>query len=185
MREADEIAYNHFVAASDALNEVWRQKLGLDKWKDTSQFVISRLLELMHYNKADYTMTWRVLCDVAEHKETTADRLVNRSVFYEAPERDDLVKWNDWIRLWQSEGFINVDLMRMANPLYVPREWMLVQAYEKAYRGDYSLVHELCRLFERPYELQSTALQESYFRRAPESAMTKVTVFVTSFCLKK
>jgi uncharacterized protein YdiU (UPF0061 family) len=33
--------------------------------------------------------------------------------------------------------------MRALSPKYVPREWMLVDAYTAAYDGDYGLVHEL------------------------------------------
>ena len=39
-------------------------------------------------------------------------------------------------------------------PRYVPREWILVEAYEKAAEGDYSLVKELLELFRRPYDEQ-------------------------------
>lgn len=51
---------------------------------------------------------------------------------------------------------------------------MLVSAYEAASRGDYSLVHELHHLFERPYERQTDELHKAYFRKAPEVALTKV-----------
>lgn len=35
--------------------------------------------------------------------------------------------------------------MRLASPKYVPREWMLVQAYRAAQEGDYSVLHTLVR----------------------------------------
>lgn len=44
--------------------------------------------------------------------------------------------------------------MRRASPKYVPREWMLVEAYTAAAKGDYSVVHRLQELFRKPYDEQ-------------------------------
>ncbi|KAK7249772.1 hypothetical protein SO694_00004643 [Aureococcus anophagefferens] len=41
--------------------------------------------------------------------------------------------------------------MDAANPAFVPREWMLVEAYEAAERGDGAVVDRLAALFRRPY----------------------------------
>lgn len=35
--------------------------------------------------------------------------------------------------------------MRLASPKYVPREWMLVQAYRAAQEGDYAVLETLVR----------------------------------------
>ena len=40
--------------------------------------------------------------------------------------------------------------MRTTSPKYVPREWMLAQAYEAADRGDLSVLHELYALLTSP-----------------------------------
>ena len=37
---------------------------------------------------------------------------------------------------------------------YVPREWMLVDAYTAANRGDYSEIKALHNLFKKPYDEQ-------------------------------
>jgi len=62
--------------------------------------------------------------------------------------------------------------MRATNPKYVPREWMLVQAYERANHGDFGLVHELYGLFLDPYGEQPE-LEKKYFKRAPPEALTR------------
>ena len=62
--------------------------------------------------------------------------------------------------------------MRSASPKYVPREWMLVEAYSAAAAGDYSVVHRLQELFRAPYEEQSEFAYK-YYRRTPESAKGK------------
>jgi len=37
---------------------------------------------------------------------------------------------------------------------YVPREWMLVDAYTAANRGDYTEIKALHNLFKKPYDEQ-------------------------------
>ena len=62
-------------------------------------------------------------------------------------------------------------LMRNNSPKYVPREWMLIDAYKKADEGDYTVVQELHDLFKQPY---CTVVDDNekyfkkYFRRAPQ-----------------
>eukprot|EP00435_Cladocopium_sp_Y103_P021343 s1892_g5.t1 len=56
--------------------------------------------------------------------------------------------------------------MKTRNPKYVPREWMLVEAYDAASRGDYSITHNLYQLFRRPYDEQPES-HEKYFRCTP------------------
>ena len=42
--------------------------------------------------------------------------------------------------------------MKLVNPKYIPREWMLKEAYTKADKGDYSIIIELYKLFLKPYD---------------------------------
>eukprot|EP00913_Durusdinium_trenchii_P035164 g32896.t1 len=63
-------------------------------------------------------------------------------------------------------------LMRGASPKYVPRNWMLYEAYDAAMRKDYSVVRGMLELFRRPYEEQPI-FEEAYFRRVPEWARSK------------
>ena len=53
---------------------------------------------------------------------------------------------------------------------YVPREWMLAEAYNAAADGDHSVVHSLQRLFARPFDEQDAHAEERYYRRAPEGS---------------
>ena len=62
--------------------------------------------------------------------------------------------------------------MRSTNPKYVPREWMLVQAYEAAGKGDFSKIEELFNLFLRPYDEQPDK-HAKFYRRAPKEVLTK------------
>ena len=61
--------------------------------------------------------------------------------------------------------------MNKVNPLFVPREWMLVEAYEAAERGDSSVIETLQQLFMRPYsDDHDPTLVAKYARRAPDGA---------------
>ena len=59
--------------------------------------------------------------------------------------------------------------MKRVSPKYVPREWMLAQAYRAAEEGEHGAVHALQRLFAAPYDEQP-ASAERFYRRAPAGA---------------
>ena len=59
--------------------------------------------------------------------------------------------------------------MRAASPKYVPREWMLVEAYEAAERGDYAPLHALHAVLSRPYDEQPEVASR-FYRRAPHGS---------------
>ncbi|KAL3776596.1 hypothetical protein HJC23_005796 [Cyclotella cryptica] len=66
--------------------------------------------------------------------------------------------------------------MRLSNPKYTLREWMLVEAYTKADGGkfvtpDFSLIHELYSLTKDPYGEGSAESHEKYYRRAPDESL--------------
>ncbi|CAE7899483.1 selO, partial [Symbiodinium microadriaticum] len=92
--------------------------------------------------------------------------------FYDAPKPDLRVQWLVWLRRLRSaltaEGgtAAAAQRIRATNPKYIPREWMLVQAYDAAAKGDYSLTHELHRLFLKPYDEQPE-FHDKYFCCTP------------------
>mmetsp|Transcript_15418 Transcript_15418/g.32439 ORF Transcript_15418/g.32439 Transcript_15418/m.32439 type:complete len:1159 (-) Transcript_15418:561-4037(-) len=66
--------------------------------------------------------------------------------------------------------------MRLVNPKYILREWMLVEAYSKAdagkfIPGDYSTIHELFELCKDPYGEGTPEMHEKYYRRAPDETL--------------
>jgi len=129
----------------DHLNEVFRQKLGLDNWSMAGEHVKSNLLRLMEACAADWTITWRQLplCLLLTPEEQQNDEqlfspLNDCEAFSQGSlTQQDEAKWCAWLREWiavVSEGTATteerswqerVDMMRAASPKYVPREWML------------------------------------------------------------
>ena len=64
-----------------------------------------------------------------------------------------------------------VERMRRANPKYVPREYMLVEAYEAAEVGDYSVLRDVfIACCENPYDEGESS---KYYTLAPEEALSK------------
>uniref|UniRef100_A0A7S2CL70 Selenoprotein O n=1 Tax=Octactis speculum TaxID=3111310 RepID=A0A7S2CL70_9STRA len=92
-----------------------------------------------------------------------------------------------WIKAWlsalaeESSGLVGVaDRLRQENPKFIPREWMLVDAYDAAAKGDMSVIIELHELFETPYAEHTTELTNKYYRRAsPEVLNRPGTAFMT------
>jgi uncharacterized protein YdiU (UPF0061 family) len=57
--------------------------------------------------------------------------------------------------------------MKSVNPKYILREWFLVDAYEAANKGDYSLIYELQEVMNNPYLEQSKEIENKYYRLKP------------------
>ena len=82
-------------------------------------------------------------------------------------------EWNEWLQMWSTRVLKNSNAslndsvlkMRAVSPKYVPREWMLVDAYKHAEKGDYSLLKELEVLFRTPYDEQSLENENKYYKK--------------------
>lgn len=91
----------------------------------------------------------------------------------------DIEGWSAWISRYQKRLAQDDDhtprpartaAMLLASPKFVPRNWMLTQAYEAAEAGDYSVLNELHALLQRPYEEQGEEQEERWYRRTPDWA---------------
>ncbi|KAL3823432.1 hypothetical protein ACHAXA_010192 [Cyclostephanos tholiformis] len=106
--------------------------------------------------------------------------------FYDSLTDDNRSSLRGWIEKWhvaitacylhavgQAEDVSPPEeIMRLANPKYTLREWMLVEAYKKADPGgDYSGVHDLFRLIKDPYGEGTVDDHDKYYRRAPDESL--------------
>ena len=62
--------------------------------------------------------------------------------------------------------------MRLTSPKFIPREWVLAEAYTAAERGDYSILHELLEVFSSPYDEHPEA-EAKYYRTPPAAMVNK------------
>ena len=177
----------------DEVNDALRTKLGFAT-RDSldvaeSLFRDENGLEaLMYQDQADWTVTWRRLADTLEVEYADDDALLEplmTKCFYgqgcKGLSADRKKKWAAFVRRWRSAleasgtSLSNAaDRMRAANPKYILREHLLVDAYTKAAAGDYSMVQELYQLTQNPYggDGDTQAFDEKYFVKAPEDALT-------------
>ena len=172
--EARDLVLKHQLRVESEMNEVWRQKLGLDEWQRSyTSTLVKPLFKLMQEHPTDYTIFWRRLADVvvlAEGDETSRlDPLL--PCFWTKPGNELQEKWNAWLKTWlsmlSSPAETVVKRMKAVSPKYIPREYMLVEAYTRAIeQGDFSQVHELLDVFRQPFDEQPE-YEDKYFQKAP------------------
>jgi len=148
---------------------MWRAKLGFsaEAWDAGGSELLQELLELLEVSEGDYTIFWRQLAAVADGN----GRPALDDVFYASLTTELEARWAKWLDRYKA--LVSPDAgaaMRRVSPKYVPREWMLVDAYDAANRGDYALVHELQDVFSQPFAEQSSERAARFYRRRPDCA---------------
>jgi len=152
----------------DKMMQMWATKLGLSAFHPT---LFNELVKLMMETSVDYTIFFRELSYIPEDISPLAKSFYGDSVYDKAL----MKRWSEWLQKWQSS--INAATpearealskkMKQINPKYTLREWFLVPAYQKAQEGDYTLIRELQEVMTKPYEEQSTEIEEKYYREKP------------------
>jgi uncharacterized protein YdiU (UPF0061 family) len=141
----------------------------------------------------DWTLLWRQLAAAAELAVPPSSGMASvpdavellallEPAFYTgaAPQGSHGELWRAWLRRWagrlaedaaggaaQQQPGGAAAVMRAASPKYVPREWMLVDAYSAAHEGDYAPLRQLQALFERPFDEQPEH-EAAFYRRRPD-----------------
>ena len=179
---------------------------------------------LLRTSRADWTLFWRQLTYVAAKYKPAADSVSDydgmlstllgdndTNPFYDPLSDENRETLLSWIEKWhknlsrchafileqpasETEVVPVEERMRLANPKYTLKEWMLVDAYTradpgkipgnpfsfKAVKPDYSIVHELFELCKDPYGEGTPENQKKYYRRAPsESLIAGGTAFMS------
>ena len=129
----------------------FRHKIGLLAESEGDSALVEDLLERMAANKADFTLTFRRLCDAAERPE--GDQAA-RTLFANPGAYDAwAIAWRK--RLEQEPGSRQerAAAMRTVNPAFIPRNHMVEAALEAAvWRQDFQPFEELMDVVSRPYE---------------------------------
>jgi len=197
VEELQAIVKDEYAAFStEAHHDMLRRKLGLLSFDSDAASMAPVLMGVMAKSQVDYTIMWRQLsyitaedlaaaAEPAERSETAPSAAEERllgyldAAFYESPQgavRQEWAAWLSWYarRLHSDERGHEekVAEMRAASPKYVPREWMLAQAYTAAEAGDHSIVNELLDLFRAPFD-EHPSLEAKYYRRTPEEMRGK------------
>ena len=131
-----------------------RRKLGLSTAEADDRQLAEDLLGAMHRSQADFTLTFRALCDAVQ--DPGGDAPLRRHFA-------DARVYEEWSQRWLSRlahepalPAARAQAMRRANPLFIPRnhriEQMIVAAVE---RGDFNPFEQLLTALARPFEEQA------------------------------
>jgi uncharacterized protein YdiU (UPF0061 family) len=128
-----------------------RRKLGLFTERDGDAALAQDLLQRMAANRADFTLTFRRLCDAAATPE--GDDGV-RTLFA------DPAAYDVWVAQWRPRlaeesvpGQARVESMRLESPVFIPRNHLVQATLDAAIqRQDYQPFEELLTVVVQPYE---------------------------------
>ena len=160
-------------------NAMRASKMGLLDWNDADALEYAEFDQLKYKSSVDYIMFYRLLGVVSV--KDSADEALTRiePAFYDAS-KVDLTAWQNWFdsyylpRIRGQEAILDdaarKALMDRTNPKFILRNWMGTLAYEKAEKGDYSVLKEIHSLLSDPYAEQSDELSEKYFALTPDWA---------------
>ncbi len=150
--EAGTEAVAGFVPLFDAAYEAGlRRKLGLLQAEPEDMMLAKDLLGRMAANAADFTLTFRGLCDAVEgpqHDERARALFADRGAFDEWAER-----WRARLAREGGDPGARQALMRAANPAFIPRNHLVEEAIAAAQEGgDFAPFEKLLAVLAKPWE---------------------------------
>src|ERR1700723_945569 len=155
---AVELANEAISAFTSRFQEHWlagmRDKLGLSSNEEGDLDLAHALLRAMHENAADFTLTFRRLCDAAADEKADADV---RALFANPAAYDSWVaRWRSRLAAERLKPDARAQAMRKVNPGFIPRNHRVEQALDAAIEsGDFSPFADLLTILSRPYEDQA------------------------------
>jgi serine/tyrosine/threonine adenylyltransferase len=121
-----------------------RRKLGLFTEREEDLPLVQDLLEALHANKADYTNTFRRLCDVAASGDAGA-----------AVPGEWLARWRRRLEQEPADANARAAAMRKVNPAFIPRNHRVEAIIRAAVDDDdFGPFEELLTVLSHPYEEQ-------------------------------
>ena len=150
-----------------------RAKIGLTTGQDGDAALIAALLDAMHAGRADFTLTFRCLCDAALSEK--ADGALE--ALFTTP--DSIRAWAQTWRARLAQEKVSPSeraaAMRRVNPIIIPRNHRIEQAITAAVAGDFAPFANLTQALSKPY----TDLVEFSSLAQPPTANEEVT---RTFC---
>jgi uncharacterized protein YdiU (UPF0061 family) len=140
-----------------------RRKIGLFTEQGEDMMLVLELLETMHAQRADFTLTFRRLCDAAESSENDA---ALESLFADPTVlRDWLPRWRKRLAEEPEESQARAAAMRRVNPAFIPRNHRIEEVIQAAIDDDFAPFEELLSVVLRPYDEQPAFAQ---YAKPPE-----------------
>jgi uncharacterized protein YdiU (UPF0061 family) len=139
---------DHYEAARDA---GLRRKLGLFTHREGDAALAEDLLDRMHANHADFTLTFRTLADAAA--DPTADTQL-RALFTGPSAFDSwAAAWRKRLAAEPAPPQDRAAAMKLASPAFIPRNHLVEAALGAAvHRDDFQPFRELLEVVTRPFD---------------------------------
>ena len=130
-----------------------RRKLGISLPEQGDAELAEGLLAAMHRNQADFTLTFRRLCDAAQSDQ--GDRRV-RELFAQPEDYDEwATRWRARLAREPDDPVRRAQAMRRVNPAFIPRNHRIEQVIVAAVaNGDFAPFADLSSVLSRPYDAQ-------------------------------
>jgi uncharacterized protein YdiU (UPF0061 family) len=149
------------------LERVWASKLGLEAFHPET---FKLLMRLMMQTKVDYTIFFRELSKVPKSISAL------KKSFYKELSTELESEWQSWLNQWRAQVLTANNLdpemvsaqMKLVNPKYTWREWLVVPAYQQAANWDYTFVRELQEVLSHPYDEQTDEVEAKYYQLKPQ-----------------
>lgn len=144
----------------DAWVQLYRDKLGLNG-ADAEDFALAQeFLKTMEGQGVDYTLAFRHLAEAASGDDASLKSLYRATTLLDP-----------WLSRYQArlvEGGADIERMRAANPLYIPRNHKVEEALAAAQAGDLAPFERLLTVLAAPFEAVSG--QEAYAEPAEDGS---------------
>jgi uncharacterized protein YdiU (UPF0061 family) len=172
MQQLDEIRSGFAQVMHEEMEKMFAVKLGLDTFNAT---LFNELATLMMQTSVDYTIFFRELSSIPD------DIGPLKKSFYKNVNEEMGKRWSAWLTKWKlliantsnenaapSRSLEEIaKQMKLVNPKYSLREWLLVPAYQQEVTGNHDLIRELQEVMTQPYAEQSKDVEEKYYRLKP------------------
>ncbi|HEX8190651.1 MAG TPA: YdiU family protein [Pyrinomonadaceae bacterium] len=151
--EAEEALDLYATAFERAYQSGLRRKLGLLTEREGDSELARDLLRAMASNGADFTLTFRRLCEAASAE---ADESGARSLFADSSAYDEWAqRWRRRLAEEPADAAARRALMLAANPAYIPRNHRVEAVIRAAIdEDDFAPFHELLAVLSNPFEEQ-------------------------------
>ena len=158
MQQLMDIKSGFAQAMQAEIQKMLAAKLGLETFNAA---LFNELATLMMQTSVDYTIFFRELSSIPD------DIGALKISFYTNVNEEMSNRWVEWLAKWKLLVTHSSEQMKLVNPKYTLREWLLVPAYQQAVTGNYTLLRELQEVMTQPYAEQSKDVEEKYYRLKP------------------
>jgi serine/tyrosine/threonine adenylyltransferase len=170
VQEAQKVLERYKAYFAPALEAKMRAKLGLEVQREGDDTLANALFEIMHANRADFTLTFRNLAKLSKSGsgDETRDAPV-RDLFLDRAAFDAwAVQYRERLSHEARDDAARAEAMNRVNPKYVLRNHLAENAIRRASEKDFSEVARLLDVLRRPYDEQPE--NEAYAGLPPDWA---------------